>query len=371
MASLFLILGALIHNDKLNWQITRKEVEFYSFLAVMWMVSYFFGLGMHEETFKFMVKMTKLFICIFFICRIVHTYEDFNLIIATFIFGAAFLGYQAHASGDFSTGRIDNIGGSDFAEANAFATFMLVGASMLGYKIIRLKLWQTVPAVLIIAMMLNAFVLARSRGALVGILFATPFAMFNMPKKYRLKVSLFVVLGAILFFNLMDEGFLERMETIQTESQAGYAGLQVIDSENLTRLDFWRTSIDIFRDHPMGIGSRNFESTVTMYDPRNPGFDAHNTIVLCYTEFGVVGISIFFLIFFETYLELRRIKKMAQFTQNQEYINLNLISISTILIIYAFGSILTHSYVYIEILWLFLTLPMCLEKATKNMVSFS
>ena len=368
MAVLFLILGAIINNDKLNWQITRKEVVFYCFLAVMWIVSYFFGLGMHEETFKFMDKMTKLFICIFFICRIVHTYENFNLIIATFIFGAAFLGYQAHASGDFSTGRIDNIGGADFGEANAFATFMLVGTSMFGYKIIRMKLWSMIPSVVIIVMMLNAFVLARSRGALVGIIFTVPFILFNMPKKYRLKVGFFLIMGGILFFNLMDEGFLERMGTIQTESTTGYTELQNQATDNLSRLDFWRTSIDIFKDYPMGIGSRNFESTVMIYDPRNPGFDAHNTFVLCYTEFGVFGIVLFLIVFLETFFELRRIKKLARFTHVEDSILLHVISLSTILIIYFFGSMLTHSYLYIEILWLLLVLPICLEKATRQLV---
>ena len=364
----FLIIGSLLHIHTLTWKITRKEIEFYILLGLMCIASYIWGVGVHAGTTKILVKMAKMFLFIFFFLRIVNTMEKYNTVIWTFIVSAIFLAYQAHVSGDISTGRVDNIGGIDFAEANAFATFVLLAITFLGFKIFRMTWKKQIVSVLFIALMANGVILARSRGVLVGVACAIPYIFLKAPRKYRKHIYIYSILGAILFYNLMDDYFFERMGTIHSETKSGITSLKDNQSHLTTRIDVWVASISIFKDYPFGIGVNNFEKALPHYNPRFPELDAHNTYVLCYTEIGILGIMLFMIIIIETYFEMRRTGKMALNTPFDEVVNINVLSIGTVLIICLLGSMVTHSYLYLEILWIILALPICLEKATKSLI---
>ncbi|MCK4829028.1 O-antigen ligase family protein, partial [bacterium] len=165
-----------------------------------------------------------------------------------------------------------------------------------------------------------------------------------------------------------DVYFLERMDTIGDEAKQ----LESITNENqverLSRIDFWKASVQIFKDHPLGIGVRNFQNIVPYYDPRNPGRDAHNTYVLCYTEIGIIGIILFMVIIIEAFFQLRRIRRMIKGTPYEQEISLFAISLTTSLLIYLLGGMTSHSYLYNEITWMLFALPICLENATRKLV---
>jgi O-antigen ligase len=363
IAVIFLIIAVFLHSKSFNWHISRREVEFYLFLVAIWLSSLVFGIGIEDNGWRILEKMTKLFVFIFLFIRVVNSPNHYKLVIWTFILGAIFLSYQAHglSHGFFEAGRLEDIGGIDFREANSFASFLATAMTFLGVQLLRASVWKKVISVIAIALMLDTIILTQSRAVFLGIVLAVPYILFRSPPRYRKQVYLSVILGGILFFMLADVKFLGRMETIQYQ-------LQDSQEETISRIDFWKASIPMFQDHPLGIGVKNFERLVPFYDPRNKGMDAHNTYVLCYSEIGILGIALFLIIIAETFLQLRRIRLAVKNTPHENDITLHAFAMTIILIIYLSGYMMTHSNLYTEMLWILLAMPICLENATQKLL---
>lgn len=365
MAVLFLVAGCVLHAKDLNWKISRREKELYLFLGVAWLVSLAFGVGMHEESWNYLEKLTKIFAFLFLLIRVVHSVRDYKTVMWTLILGGVFLAQQAHVIGRFASGRLNNIGGIDFNEANGFASFLAFCVVMLGFWLLKTKMLQRILAVLGIALMLNAIIMTQSRAVFMGMALATPFVFLRTPVIHRKKILLYAALGIVLFLSLSDIKFLERMQTIKEQAEL-FRYQDSVAEEQLSRIDFWRASVRMFRDHPLGVGVKNFEKLVPFYDPRNTGMDAHNTYVLCYSELGIIGIVLFGVIIIEALLQLRRIRRLAFSTRIQDEIVMLGMALGTIYVIYLLGSMMTHSYLYTEFMWILLALPICLENAVRR-----
>lgn len=367
IAVIFLITGSLLHAKKLNWTFSRREIELYLFLGAIWLSSLVFGVGMEDNNWKSLEKMTKLFIFIFFFIRVVNSLDHYKKVVWTFVLGAVFLAYQGHtlSSGHFAGGRLDSLGGIDFQEANGFAAFLAAAVTFAGIQMLRVSWWKKAFYIAGIALMLNAIVMTQSRAVFLGILMAVPYVFFRSPAERRKQIYACMALGMVLFFMLADVKFLGRMETIK---EAAKSGVKYGTEETLSRWDFWKASLPMFKDHPFGVGIKNFEKMVSYYDPRNEGWDAHNTYVLCYSEIGILGITLFIFIIAGAWRQLTRIRKMAIDTLQGKEIDFHVFSLGVVLIIYLLGYMTTHSMLYAEIIWILLSMPICLENATRKVL---
>jgi hypothetical protein len=367
VAVIFLITGSLLHAKKLNWTFSRREIELYLFLGAIWLSSLVFGVGMEDNNWAYLEKMTKLFVFIFFFIRVVDSLDKYKFVIWTFILGAIFLAYQAHtlSSGHFVGGRLDSLGGSDFREANGFAAFLAAAVTFAGVQMLRVSWWKKVLYIAGIALMLNVIIMTQSRAVFLGILMAVPYVFFRSPAERRKQVYACMALGMVLFFMLADVKFLGRMDTIK---EAAKSGVEYGTEETLSRWDFWKASLPMFIDHPFGVGIKNFEKLVPYYDPRNIGTDAHNTYVLCYSEIGILGITLFLIIIVEAWRQLGRIRKMVADTPHERDVIFHAFALGIVLIIYLLGYMTTHSMLYAEIVWILLSMPICLENATRKVL---
>lgn len=367
VAVIFLITGSLLHAKKLNWTFSRREIEFYLFLGAVWLSSLVFGVGLEDNNWMYLEKMTKLFVFIFFFIRVVDSLDEYKCVIWVFILGAVFLAYQAHtlSSGHFAGGRLDSLGGVDFREANGFAAFLAAAVIFAGIQMLRVSWWKKAFYVVGIALMLNAIIMTQSRSVFLGFLMAVPYVLLRTPSERRKQVYACAGLGMVLFFMLADVKFTGRMATIKG---AATSGIEYGTEETLSRLDFWKASLAMFKDHPFGVGVKNFEKLVPYYDPRNTGMDAHNTYVLCYSEIGILGITLFLIIIAEGWRQLGRIRKMAAGTLHERDINLHVFALGMVFIIYLLGYMTTHSMLYTEFVWILFSLPICLENATRKLL---
>ena len=362
VAVIILLLSSLLHLSKLNWSITRREIELYLFLAIIWLVSLFFGVGIENGNWIYLEKMTKLFVFIFLFIRVVGSIEDYKYVVWTLVLCAIFLAFQAHnvSSGYFTGDRLDALGGIDFREANGFGAFLALTVTFLGVELLRVSWPKRIVYVLAIGLMMNAMVMTQSRAIFLGLIIATPYVLLRAPDGYRKKAFICALLGAILFFMLADIKFVKRMDTVRE-------GLQEKDTEVLGRFELWKASVPMFLDHPMGVGVKNFERLAPYYRlGRN--VDAHNTYSLCYTEIGIFGIVLFLIIIGEALLQLRRVRLIVKKTRFEDELSLRAFGLVAILIIYLAGYMMTHSILYMEMLWILLTLPICLENATKKLL---
>ncbi len=365
VAVAFIIAGALLNAKKIDWTISRREFEFYLFLGLCWLSTFVFGTIVEAVNWQFVMKMTKLFVFIFFFIRIVSSLKDYKLVVWTFILCSIWLSYQAHLL--TGSGRLDTIGGVDFGEANGFAAFMSISVVLLAFQMIRFPWIKQLPFVIAIAFMLNTIVLTESRAVFIGLFFAVPYVLFKAPTRKLKKTVLYTILGITLFFMLADTSFFNRMQTIGDHVVSTQAN--IIDMEKkVDRFDYWKTSIEIFKDYPLGIGVKNFEKIVQLYDPRNPGMDAHNTYVQCYSEIGILGIILFIVIIVETMMQIRRIRVSIKGKLCEDEVSFHLVTIGTMLVIYFTGYMMTHSNLYTEMLWILLAMPICLENATQKLL---
>ena len=368
VAMFFVVAGALLHAREFNWTISRKEFEFYLFLGLCWLSTFVFGTIVEAYNWQYVMKMTKIFVFIFFFIRIVSSLENYKLIVWTFIICAIFLSYQAHLPA--GSGRLDRIGGIDFGEANGLAAFMATSVFFLGFKMIRFSKNRKlifIITIAAIAFIVDTIILTESRAIFLGFLFSAFYVYLKVPQKIKKHVLAFGMLGVMLFFMLSDTSFINRMQTIK--EHINFNQVFILDIEAPPdRFDFWKTSIRIFKDHPLGIGVKNFPTIVQLYDEKNPGMDAHNTYVLCFSEIGILGIILFLIIIMETVMQLRRIHLSIKNTVYEDEISLDLISIEAILILFFTGYMMTHSNLYTETLWILLALPICLENATQKLL---
>lgn len=351
--------AVLVHGRKLFWKVSRRECELYCFLAVCWLVSMLFGVGVHEEARTYLIKITKIFIFIFFFIRVVNCIKHFEIALTALMASGFFLALQSRVYGQFFQGRLDNFGGVDFNEANGFAAFLALCISFLGFQFLRMPWWARALTVLALAVLLDALIRTQSRSVFLGMALAVPVVLYRSSGKIRTQIGISVVLGAILFLTLTDSKYWERMQTIQSEEDAGRVG----------RLAFWRASVEIFKDHPLGVGVKNFQHMIGVYDPVNAGRDAHNSYVLCYSELGVLGIVLFLIIISEAVIQIRRIIRTGRGHPKDRDILFWAIPLEATFVIYLCGYMMTHSNLYTEMLWVLLAMPICLENAVNAYIT--
>jgi len=241
MAMLFIVLGSIFHLRNLNWSFSRKEIEYVLFLMVAWIASIFLGVGMNEESWQYLDKLSKLFVFLFFLVRIVISIEDYRYVYWLTIISAMFLAYQSHITGAYHDGRLDNIGGIDFSEANGLSSFMSVGIIFISFKMLQYPIWKKFLCVIAIVLMLDTIVLTQSRAAFIGLAVAFPFVLFQPLKKYRKQIYVYLLLSLVLFLFIAPPAFWERMGTIGEEAKEIDSKNQLNENQQISRIDFWKT----------------------------------------------------------------------------------------------------------------------------------
>jgi putative inorganic carbon (HCO3(-)) transporter len=105
-----------------------------------------------------------------------------------------------------------------------------------------------------------------------------------------------VVLAALLTYNFapMPEGYLERMETIQTYDEIG-------EVSALSRLHFWRVAVDMASENPLGVGLRKFDTAYDRYDTLHGTYgrrrSVHSSHFQALAEMGYLGFALWVCLF--------------------------------------------------------------------------
>jgi O-antigen ligase len=144
------------------------------------------------------------------------------------------------------------------------------------------------------------FVMVGRSGQLVGVALLSLAIMWQLPRKYRMVVTLlpfFLVLA--LFFS--SPTMRERLTLLKAEVQA-YSQKQDSSTSSGVRLAFWRTAAQIIAQRPIagaGVGSWSTEYDRLERDknPRheniNPGSNPHQEYLLWGVQLGIPGLLLF------------------------------------------------------------------------------
>jgi hypothetical protein len=252
--------------------------------------------------------------------RLLDNEKKIELALLFYMVAAAYIGYEAMVVGRNVFGRVEGIGTVDSPEANTIAASIVPVLPLVLYfgwqGNMKFKVIAAISGVLVV----NGLILINSRGAFLGLIASVgyffvvmTFSKYKLPKQ-RLFVILLIVAAILVTIRLMDNTFIDRMMTIETQASA--------DSEGSggRRINFWYASLDMVRDHPLGVGIYGFETLSHLYLHDESYFQdqingvgiraVHSLWFQCLTEIGYLGFFGFMMLLYTVYRHLRRAKLM-------------------------------------------------------------
>jgi len=308
------------------------------------------------------VKLTKVAIFLLMLTHVVTTQWRLNVMFWALVAGSLFLGYQAFTAPGwmFVGNRLDVIGGPDFRNSNALAAFLAACLPIIGIQFLVSGWKGRVLCAVSSGFTVNAIVLTRARGAVVGLASGLAVALLAAPKGKRMIILAGIALVAAAGYALTDPGFWERASTVTAAEEER-------DTSAQSRIDIWRGSLRMLSAHPLGIGPENFKRTIGDYAAEHAGRDAHNTYVLAYSELGLQGLLAFLFLAGNAGLLLRRIVKECKELPGEHGDRLRwyAYAVGLALSIYLACS-LTLSTLYLEFPYWLLAMPICIWRALQN-----
>lgn len=360
----FIIKAKGSKREERAWQ--QQETWFWVFIALMWLSDYIaagtalkYG-GIDAPT----VKMLKVGIFLLLYTRLMSDKKRLDGLLWTFVFCSLILGLQSWEVpwSAFQAGRLEHIGGADFAEANFFAAFMGAMLPLIGAKFLKSNWRGKAFCIIAAAFTCNAVILCRSRGAFLGLAIGLLAAAAYSPKKHRLKIYFILLVGILGAIRLTDRAFIERTLTVARPLE----GAQ-LDSSAESRPRLWMAGYEIMMDHPLGVGPGRWFDVIGNYIPEYAGKDAHSTYGRAMGELGLPGALVFLIVIFYAFKNLRMTRQIiiglaSKDAEQFEYLVFG--SKISLIVILISGLFITMTYT--EAFWLLLMLPTCILKAARS-----
>lgn len=332
------------------------------------------GLDTTPRSYYLAEKLVKLLVFLFILIRCIRTPQHYQLVFYTWLVGILYVGYEAQGGvGYIRFGRLTGgLGGPDFAESSGLAVHLIATLPLIGAAFFMARTWfGRTFALLTGALAVNTLIATRTRNALVGLLVLALAGAFSLPRKYRVRGVVAIVIGALLAMQLADPGWWHRMDTITHYRD---------DQSAASRLTYWRAAWAMAADYPFGIGLGNFHHVVMDYVP---GLEivrsAHNSVMECLAELGWPGLILYVAVILTTLRILGQTARTARtlpdwsevvcFRRHTRFhLGWHAMALRTGLLGYlACGMFVTR--VFTEDFWLLVGFCLCLHNVSKTMIA--
>lgn len=360
LAALTCMLGMLFAHRKLpkfSPTVSAWEVGVVA-LFLVGLLNVVIGVGFGPTAQTEFEKFWKVLLFTLIFGRICASRANLLMVLWILVIGSLYLGYDAYTApaSSFVLGRLENIGGPDFSTTSGAAAHLSAMLPLIGAAFLIARDWKWRALALVSGgLTVNAIIMCRTRSAFLGLLAGALVAVLVAPKARRYRIHALLVAGALTTFALTDDNFWNRMGTL-TDQQALESDLAAV-----SRREIWAAAIDMFIDHPLGIGVGNFVKIIGDYDPRHHKRSTHNSLVVCFVELGIQGGIIFLLMFAGSlryiYLSYIRAWTSAAPMETQMLAYGFLISLVTY-----FVTALGTQRFYCESFWWVLAFPLCLHR---------
>lgn len=268
-----------------------------------------------EKSWQYTLDLAKLAVLYFLIMQIVRTKEHFRYLILIQIVGVFLWGWDAFDNPKRIAGRLYNIGGPDSLNDNHAASQLLTILPFIGVVFLIGKRWEKAICMVAAPFVLNTFILCNSRGAFIGLLVTGAAALLLSKGAFRWKTLLAVLIGGVLFYNLLDRQFIERQQTIQSYEE---------DQAATDRVTSWRAALRLIADHPFGTGGGGFSALSPIYIPQivaaheGEQRNVHSTYLQAGSEWGVLGLFFFMAALISTLIDLHRLRRTPPTTPEEK-----------------------------------------------------
>lgn len=366
--AIFTGIGMLLNLGKLSYGqkfLQGQEKLILLFLGLVWL-SVMIGDPTRETQTAVdhpSVKLTKVVVFVLMLTHIVTRLRHVDMLFWVLAIGGLILGMQARnvSPSAFVQGRLETVGGPDFRDSNTLAIYLASILPIIGVQFLRGRWLARIISLAAGAFAVNAIVLTRSRGAVVGIAAGAVLALMFAPRRHRGKVILGLIVAAAGLLYLADVGFMKRTGTIgQSEEER--------DVSAQSRVEIWKGGLAMIADHPLGVGAGNFPQTIGRYASAHRDRDAHNTYIRCAAELGIQGLLLLAALIFNALRVSRDVIRRADDLPGASRDHVALLSYGAMvsLTIFLVGGMF-GSLVFIEALWWLIALPVCLNRAVENL----
>jgi len=361
LAAVFTLLGMMIarrNEPSMRPSLAPWEIGLV-LIVVSATISLFAGYGVHTWSLFAFEKLWKMLVFVFVIGRVVTTRANLKIILWTFVIGSLFVGWDALTAptSAFWMGRLELIGGPDFGSTSGTAAHLSAMLPLIGVAFLIARKWRwRLLAVASAGLTVNAIILCRTRSAFIGLICGAIAAAVLAPRANRFRIQLLLLLGAVAAVNLTDDHFWTRMSTLMDKESLNQ------DPATVNRMELWGYAMHLLADHPEGVGPGNFRRVIGQYDPKYYNRSAHNTLIICLTELGVLGGFVFVSMVLGSILYIRRTSRLAHLTDDPAETRLLAYGLLISLTTYCVTGLGTERF-YCESFWWVLVLPMCLFRA--------
>lgn len=238
------------------------QFKWFVLLLLTYASVYFYALAQvrHEAA---LILLVKFFITLAVAYKVLDSKDKLEWALYAYIFGCAYIGYEALSVGRDGFGRVEGIGLIDAPDSNGASAAIapvipfLIYYFWLGSK--KVKIAMTIAGALIV----NGIILINSRGAFLGAAVGGLYFMWEMYvseikiKYQKLLVVLFLILGVLALFVVIDASFIDRMLTLTEVKDEAKSGSH--------RYHMWLATFDVMRDYPMGVGAFGYNVLSPQY----------------------------------------------------------------------------------------------------------
>lgn len=252
-------------------------------------------------------KFAKSLIFLVILIRCVRTPTHYHVVILSWLIGVLYLGYEARGGvGQLEGGRLSKgLGGGDFAESSDLSVHLVATLPLIGAMFFMARTWWGRTFALVTgALAVDTLIMTRTRNALIGLVVMGVALVFSLPRGYRAKGVLAIIVGAFLAVQLTDPEWWSRMATITHYDS---------DPAAAWRFTYWHAALDMVNDYPLGVGLGNFHHFIMNYIPGlTYERSAHNTLIACLAELGWLGLFLFLTIIGVVFWRLGAVRRMAR-----------------------------------------------------------
>jgi len=196
-----------------------------------------------------------------------------------------------------------------------------------------------------------------SRGGFIAL--TCMFTIWWLRSKQKIRLLIIAALIAALIIPALPQSFWDRMGTITTDQSE-------MDASSSSRIHFWEVAFRMALSYPMfGVGHNGYNHAYNLFDFSNGAYghsrSVHSMWFGILSEWGFIGLLLFLLIYFYSWLACRRILRKCRNNPELQHWTNYAVALEASLIAAATGGAFVP-FQYVEMLWHFFTLAITIEQ---------
>jgi len=343
LAAAVTALAVVFHRGKLRpkpaWLSTGPALLLGMYAVWMW-VQLAWALDAEEHR-RGSTEFVKCLLAMWLMYRTADSKERIVDLLLAHVLGCALLGVFAFTTGREGN-RLDGVGGPNIDDANTLGMYLVTAAIAATGLVMTQKGWRRWTALICLPLIVNGFVLANSRGALLALMGGALMLAWCTARHHRWVLWSFAAIGLIGLAVLVDKAFIDRMFTIRdVTSESDEA-----DSSARSRVVIAQAQLEMFVQHPLGIGWRGTavlspqymdERWLTIDSSNSMTRSSHNTFLTALTEQGVPGALIYFGLLSWVAVAALRIRRLSHGNGDSEVATLGAAMLGAIVVVLVAG----------------------------------